>query len=96
MAAITHYLNGKTQDWLYGEWNEDKFTLFTALYSVPGIRQQFDYLLDLRRSQEYLDRYGMDYSDIHDPRKLFAAQSGAAVMGYGTSMISKNIDKLYR
>lgn len=88
-------INDFTKDWLYGDYDKQKIDMFTALYSVPGVRQYFDYLLDLRADQEYLSRYGMDYTDVHDPRKLKQTSSGAAFVGSAYHMVSRNIDSLY-
>lgn len=86
----------KIQDWLYGEWNEEKYTKFKALYAIPGIKEYFDYLLDMRSDSEYLKRYGMDYSDIHDPRKMPGFGSSTRFIGSSYRMISNNVTRLYR
>lgn len=86
------------KDWLYGEYDEEKLKQFQIAYSVPGVRNYMDYLLDSRADQEYLRRYGMDYSDIHDPRKLRQTRSGAAVVSTGyraISSVSSNVARLY-
>lgn len=80
--------------WLYGEWSEEKLRKYEMLNAVPGIHQYMDYLLDIRADNEYLRRYGMDYSDIHDPRKLRQASSGSSA--FGTILnVSKNVAELY-
>lgn len=84
------------QNWLYGSYDEQKLNHFTALYSVPGVRQYFDYLLDKRADQEYLRRYDMSYSDIHDPRKLRQVGSGSSMISHSYNMVSKNIHRLYK
>lgn len=85
-----------TSEWLYGEWNEDKLHTFQALYSLPVVHQYFDYLLDIRSDNEYLRRYGMDYSDIHDPRKLNSTRSASALASRTFEMVSSNINDLYQ
>lgn len=82
-------------EWLYGDWSEDKLKKFTALNSIPGVRNYMDYLLDRRSDQEYLSRYGMDYSDIHDPRKLRQTSSGARALGSAFEFVSDNVKTLY-
>lgn len=90
-------LHGRTiddnsfSDWLYGEWNEEKFRQYEVLHAVPGVSHYMDYLLDVRADKEYLGRYGMDYTDIHDPRKLRQTHSSARALNF----VSSNIDKLY-
>lgn len=82
-------------EWLYGEYDEQKLAQFEILHNVPILGQYMDYKLDLRADQEYMQRYGLDYPDIHDPRKLRQSSSGAALYGSALRMVSKNIDKLY-
>lgn len=84
-------VDDKVSDWLYGDWNETKYKTFRSLYAIPGIHDYFDYLLDSRRDQEYFRRYGMDYSDIHDPRKLYSTGSYGRVVNY----VSGNLKRLY-
>lgn len=83
-------------DWMTdGDWNETKYQQFNLLYSTP-LRYYMDAVLDDRRAEEYLDRYGMDYTDIHDPRRLTGTSSTASFLSAGYRMVSKNIEKLYR
>lgn len=83
-------------DWLVDDdWNADKYQQFTLLYATP-LHYYMDAVLDNRRGQEYLNRYGMDYSNIHDPRRLSGTSSVSGFLGSGYRMISKNIEKLYR
>lgn len=79
--------------WLYEPWTKEKYETYKVLNSIPGVHQYLDYLLDIRADNEYLERYGMDYSDIHDPRKL--SQTGSSSGLYSQVMYSKNIHKLY-
>lgn len=84
------------QDWLYGSWSKEKLRQFTFYRNVPVLSQYMDYLLDLRDNEHYLDRNGMTYSDIKDPRKLSSVQSGSRLVGSAYSIVSKNVEKLYR
>lgn len=77
--------------WLYGDYDEGKLKTFEVLYSIPGIRNYMDMLLDYRADREYLNRYGMSWSDIHDPRKLHSVRSTSGMI----SFVSENVDKLY-
>lgn len=83
------------QDWLYSSWDESKYQTYKFLNMIPGVHQLMDYYLDVRADQEYFDRYQMDYTDIHDPRKLSQTSSAASVGGYAQIMFSKNIHRLY-
>lgn len=83
-------------DWLYGTYDEDKYNEVTFLYnSHPVMRSIIDYKLDQRAAKEYLARNHMDYSDIHDPRKLIGFNSQGNLYGYGLNWASSNISKLY-
>ena len=83
-------------DWLYGDWNEEKFKQYEILHAVPGISNYMDYLLDYRADQEYLRRYGMDYTNIHDPRKLRQTNSSARTVNFGLNFVSSNVSHLYQ
>lgn len=102
LSLYNEHIKGRTlednevSEWLYGEWTEEKYKQYLAYNSVYPIRLYFNYLLDYRGANEYLDRYGMDWSDIHDPRKLNLSQSGSALGGYALNFVSKNIGRLYR
>lgn len=98
MGVGFHHLNDNAfSRWLYEDnWSEAKLQQYELLNSIPIVSNYMDYLLDRRSDQEYLDRYGMDYPDIHDPRKLKQSSSASVVIRSGYEMISKNLDKLYR
>lgn len=83
-------------EWLYGDYDETKLRQFALLHNVPGLSNYMDYLLDIRADQEYMERYGLDYSDIHDPRKLRSTESFGRFAVGGLNFISDNVKKLYR
>lgn len=88
--AINH-----PKEWLYGDWSKEKYGAYKALNLVPGVSHYMDYLLSVRADEEYLRRYGMDYSNIHDPRKLSQGNSSIA-LGHQMMYTSKNILNLYK
>lgn len=92
----TPSLQKQFDEWLYGDWNESKYKDYKMLNSIPVVRDYMDYMLSVRSDNEYLTRYGMDYSDIHDPRKLSQSNSSARLYSSGYHMISRNINRLYR
>lgn len=94
--AVFAYGDKKFTEWLYGEYDKEKLTQFELLHNVPVVGAYMDYKLDLRADEEYLNRYGMDYSDIHDPRKLKQTSSGTRMYGSALNYASKNLDKLYK
>lgn len=83
---------------LDGEWSYDKQKAFSNLYnfSIGGwspFRNQFDSILDARNDQLYLDRYGLDYSDVKDPRKFV---HGSSPVVHTLNFVSDNVKRLYR
>lgn len=83
-------------DWLYADdWDEQKYKRYKQMDSLPYLHEYMDYLLDLRSDREYLARYGMSYSDIHDPRKLRSVSSARALNGRALAFVSSNIKRLY-
>lgn len=81
-----------TKNWLMGSgWNERKQEVFDNLYNLPGFHNTFDRLLDTRDREYYLRRYGMDYSNVRDPRKI--AVSG--VISSSINFVSDNVKRLY-
>lgn len=89
-------LDQQFTDWLYDDWSKEKYEEYKFLDQIPGIHQYMDYLLDIRSDNEYLERYGMDYSDIHDPRKLSQTGSAHGLTSFGQMVVSKNINRLYK
>lgn len=89
-------LQSQFDEWLYGDWNEQKYNDYKVLSFIPGVSQYMDYKLDVRADSEYLRRYGMDFTDIHDPRKLSQSASSARLNGAVFNMVSKNVNRLYR
>lgn len=83
-------------EWLYGDYDEEKLQQFNFYYQLPVVRQYFDYLLDLRADKEYMSRYGLDWTDVHDPRKLRSTSSGSAFIRSGFNFVSSNVKRLYR
>lgn len=83
-------------DWLYGEYDQQKLRQFEFLHNVPVLGDYMDYKLDVRADEEYLNRYDMDYGDVHDPRKLRQTNSGTRLYGASFNFVSKNVGRLYR
>lgn len=83
-------------DWLYGDWNEEKFNQYEVLDHIPGMHEYMEYKLDHRKTQEYFNRYDMDYTDVHDPRKLYEHGSAGSYFTYGLDRVSDNFKRLYR
>lgn len=91
-----YYAITDTKNWLYGPWNENKYNAYVTLSRLYFFGDYMDYLLDVRRDKEYLDRHGMDYSDIHDPRKLHESSSGGNLSMGTLNFVSRNVSRLYR
>lgn len=80
----------------YGNYDEKKYKEFNFWYSVPFIRPLMDYDIDKARSDSYMQRFGLNYSDILDPRKMLDHQSTSNLYGSGMNFVSSNWRKLYR
>lgn len=90
-------LKDQLKDWLYEDnWSKEKLDEYHLLNSFPIVNDYMDYLLDSRSTDEYLSRYQMDYSDIHDPRKLRSTSSGTRLVRSGINFVSSNVKRLYR
>lgn len=87
--------NNSFAEWLYGEYDEEKLQQFNFWYQVPVVHQYFDYLLDLRADREYMRRYQLDPSDVHDPRKLKSTNSGSRFISSGLNFVSDIAKRLY-
>lgn len=86
-----------TKGWLYADgYTENKLKAYNILRNVPVFSNYMDYLLDNRSDAEYLRRYGMSYSDIHDPRKLRSTSSGSSLVGSSINFVSHNVSRLYK
>lgn len=84
---------------LDGEWTYEKQDAFNNLYNLnfagwSPFRNQFDAILDKRDNAQYMDRYGINWSDVKDPRKL--SQSHNAPVVHSLNFVSSNIKRLYR
>lgn len=99
MLMQKHFLeNGQKyfDGWITGPYNEQKYDEFAFLHSLPYVGDYMDYVLDKRKTEEYFNRYNMDYSDIHDPRKVPSFASTTRLYGDGIRFVSDNVKKLYR
>lgn len=83
-------------DYLYGDMTKEKYDILSFLYAFHGPREFIDWRMDVRATQEYMNRYDMDWSDIHDFRKLKSFNSQSTIIGSAYRMVSKNVEDLYR
>lgn len=92
---------------LYGTFTDDKYwyggyddptkeSRFAFWYSVPGVQNMIDYRLDNVKWDLYSNRYGLDDSDVLDPRNKPTSSSQQRVVRYGLNFVSDNIRRLYR
>lgn len=88
-------LKDQLKDWLYDSWSKEKYDEYQFLNQVPIVNSYMDYLLDLRAMDEYLNRYQLDYTDIHDPRKLTTTSSFSRLSSSALNFVSKNVSRLY-
>lgn len=100
-GAVYDYLNRQWNNsvtWLYGEdsdgWTEKDQHDFEVMRTNPVMRWLMDSELDKRASREYMSRYNLDWSDVHDPRKVTATNSQAVFNSL--NFVSSNVTRLYR
>lgn len=92
-----HALNHSPfDDFLYDIKSKEQYDAISFLYAMPFFHQIIDWRMDTRATQEYMNRYGLDWSDLHDFRKLKNFGSQSSLVGSAYQMISKNIEDLYR
>lgn len=93
-----HHLNDNAfSEWLYDDnWSKTKLQMYELIDSTRIGHAYMDYLLSRRSDEEYLDRYGMDYPDIHDPRKLSQTGAFSELAHVGLNFVSDNVKRLYR
>lgn len=84
-------------DWLYeDDWTKEKLGMYELATHIPLLNSYTEWLLDVREDEEYLRRFGMDYSDVHDPRKLHQTSSGSRAIGGAINFVSAMVTRLYR
>lgn len=89
-------LKDQFADWLYSDnYDRQKLDEVSFYLNLPVVGDYANYLLDSRASSEYLSRYGMDYSDVHDPRRLKQTNATSRLYGSSLNFVSRNISKLY-
>lgn len=81
---------------LYEDMSKEKYDILSFLYSFSGVREFIDWRMDSRATQEYMNRYGIAWSDVHDFRKLSSFGSQSRLVGSAYRMVSKNVEDLYR
>lgn len=86
-----------TMDWLYNtEWNERKVNQYLLAKNFFLTSWAIDYAEGKKQMLEYMDRYGMDYSDIHHISKMPGISQMSSGYGRVTNWIGRNIGRLYR
>lgn len=95
IRSDVYQLDKSFTEWLYGPVDQQKLSQLEFLYNTP-LKSYMDYKMDLRKDAEYLARYGLTLSDVHDFRKLHQFGSGSSVYGSALNFVSDNIKRLYR
>lgn len=89
-----------SEDWLNGQWSEDDQKAFDFLYdfNVLGyapFRSNFDDILNEKSWNSYSKRYGLDYSDIMDPRTFHNHFNQSSMASRTFAFVSSNVKRLY-
>lgn len=98
-VILPQFTDNPVSEWLYEDnWSKGKYAVYLGAHGVPVVGQYFDWLLGMRQAQEYLDRYQLDWSDIHNPNRLPGGLSGSTsgLMHGGLNFVSDNFKRLYR
>lgn len=98
LADAFHYAqkHPPADTFLYGEMSKEKYDAISFLYGLPGFHEFIDWRMDARATQEYMNRYGLQWSDVHDFRKLSSFGSQSRLVGSAYRMVSKNVEDLYK
>lgn len=85
-----------SDEYLYGSWTENKYHqyLFNKAF-IPLYGTYAEMKMAQRESKEYLNRYGLDYTDIHNPERLSETSATTRAYSAGLNFVSSNITKLY-
>lgn len=97
-AILPQFEDNFISQWLYEDnWTKGKYAIYLGSQGVPLVGTYFNWLLGMRQSQEYLDQNQLDWSDIHNPRKLPGGNEGnsASLFRGGINFISDNVKRLY-
>lgn len=83
----------------YGNYDEQKYREYQFwhdglgnLLSLGLTGAHIDYSIAQGKSDAYMKRYGLDYTDIVDPTKLY---SNGSIYSRGYNFVSSNISRLY-
>lgn len=86
--------------WLYegldGNWTKEDQERFERMYSIKGYKEYLDYLLDKEQRERIFNLYGIQYSDIRDPRNVKGAASTSRMYTAAYNFVSDNVKRLYR
>lgn len=79
-----------------GEWDESKYTEYLVNTVLPGMREYTQFLVDFYDDKSYMDRQGIDWSNVRHPWKFKSSNSASSGMRYGYHFVSDNIKRLYK
>lgn len=81
-------------DW-YGGYDEKKYRSYQFFHALPFFSDYIDTNIATHKTEKYLDRYGLDFSDIRDPSSLYDSGNGSRTL-HQLNYVSSNLHKLYR
>lgn len=84
------------KDWLLSPKDKAGTDFVQLLYATPLGKTYIDWLYSKRDTETYLERYGLEYTDIYDFRKLPSTGPAAVLYGKSLNYVSRNIGRMYR
>lgn len=96
MSGLTYdWLRRRYEDWLLDDMSEAKYNYLVMMDGVPFVGGYHRSVFATRDMDLYLDRHGLDYSDILNPYNVPTLSANSSVVRQGVNFVSKNIDLLY-
>lgn len=93
---VTDFLFGvRWYDNWYGNYDEKKYKSYQFFSSFPFVDAEVENSIANGKTKSYLERYGMDYSDIVDPSSLYNAGNTSRTI-HQLNWVGNNISRLYR
>lgn len=87
-------------EWLYsaaeGQWTQEDQDRFDMYYAMEPFKSYFDWVLDKQIREKVFNLYGIDYSDIHDPRNVIGAGNSGRALHNSLNFVSDNVRRLYK
>lgn len=78
------------------DYDESKYNAYTFFSQIPPFKYQIAYDIGRTQNEEYLNRYGLGYEDIHYPQKMPGSGAMSSSVAGTLNFVSSNLTRLYR